>query len=193
VDALAERQDEVVGERAPAALVAATLARNTQESLAALRGFVLLGDRAMAQQRAAAWAGVQEDLTRLGGYLGDAALVELSLALDECLAAQDRVERLAHTPGNQPARQLWSGAGAPLVERLQDGLSAMLGEEEQLEATPMRKALLGELANARGALAAGLASTNAYLVQGQAGDLIAQREAWVELTRYLLAQVPAGG
>lgn len=88
-----------------------------QQSLASLRGWMVLGEPKFKSERRQAWAGkiapAMAQLESLSAHWTDPAngrrLVDLRVALIKLKEAQWWVEDVAQTPGNEPARVMFNG------------------------------------------------------------------------------------
>jgi len=149
-------------------------------SLAALRGYMLLGNvpeqaTKMKNQRQAAWQAIDDNIatfTRLSVNWTDPENVKTLQVLKEKLAqfklAQNKVEAIAQSNANIPSYQLLLKEAAPRAGKILASITAIIDQEQVLEATPERKELLKLLADSRGSFAIGLANIRAYLLSGDA-------------------------
>jgi len=149
-------------------------------SLAALRGYMLLGNvpeqaTKMKNQRQAAWQAIDDNIatfTRLSVNWSDPENVKTLQVLKEKLAqfklAQNKVEAIAQSNANIPSYQLLLKEAAPRAGKILASITAIIDQEQVLEATPERKELLKLLADSRGSFAIGLANIRAYLLSGDA-------------------------
>ncbi len=178
VGRMAERQRQVIERRFPTAMASVELKSGLNESLAVLRGYIILGGDsqkadALRKARAEVWERIGATAARIeslaaadsGSSQGnDLASIRTDLA--EFRSAQDDIEKIAHAPENIPAMQVLVDDAAPRGAALFSAISEIITEEQTLGATAERKALLGAMADARGSLAAGLASVRGYLLTG---------------------------
>jgi len=170
--------DQFVALRLPTVTAASQFESAVNDSLAALRGYIILGHdeakgAAMKNARAASWNNMDEQIKKLDGFASNWVLPanrdRLKLVhenLAEFRKAQDEIETIAHAPENTPATNLLLTEAAPKAGTMLKALGAVIDEEQTLEATAERKALLGALADCRGSFATGLASIRAYLLTG---------------------------
>jgi methyl-accepting chemotaxis protein len=166
-------REQVTELRQPTVVAGAGLLNGVNESLAALRGFMIVGDPAMSAQRDRAWQRIDRhygDLVRLAKEWGQAASEERIAQLEQLLVdlrkAQQHVAEVAHTPAEQPALQLLLNEAQPKGTEMLDALAVMVEEERNLPATPERKFLLALLSDARGTLASALSLLRTYLLTG---------------------------
>ena len=166
-------REQVTELRQPTVVAGAGLLNGVNESLAALRGYMILNDPALAAQRGRAWERIDRHYGTLVGFAKesrDAANEERITRLGQLLAdlrqAQQRVADVAHTPAEQPALQILLNEAQPKGTEMLDALGVMVEEERNLPATPERKFLLALLADARGTLASALSLLRTYLLTG---------------------------
>ena len=167
-------QSRVTEVRQPTSLAARDLAGGVNRSLAALRGYIILGnDPDKAQQfqheRTEAWAQMDAALAELGRLATDDAdpLGPLRAELSALRQDQDEVEAISQSDDNIPAFKILLTEATPRAQRMIDAVNAVIEEESRLEATPDRKDTLKQLSDASGAFAVGLASLRAYLLSGE--------------------------
>ena len=146
-------------------------------SLAALRGYMILGSdpekaQLMRRNRKNAWVVIENDILFLKSHMSHFSdinkqrLTQLDTVLDEFRNAQQKVENIAQSSENIPAYHLLVTQAAPKGVELFTAITNTINIESTLEATPERKALLKLLADSRGSLAIGLANIRAYLLSG---------------------------
>src|SRR5574338_1442893 len=102
--------DRIVDIRVPTALAGLDLVTEVNGSLAALRGYMLTGNAALKQTRAASWAHIdalRAEIDKLSATWTSAAnrdrWAELKKLFDEFRAAQAKVESISHSEDEQPA------------------------------------------------------------------------------------------
>ncbi|MBN8645266.1 MAG: methyl-accepting chemotaxis protein [Planctomycetes bacterium] len=165
--------------RQPLAAASMSLQEALTRSLAALRGYIILGGEpgkaeAIRAERANAWKSIDETLERArataarsGDADATAALARVSPMLKEFAAVQGEIEEVAFSPENVESMRVLKEEAAPKAARIVDTITAMIDHESGLEATRERKALLGAMADFRGSFGVGLASIRAYLITGE--------------------------
>ena len=148
------------------------LKNDVNESLAALRGYMILGDTKFKEQRSQVWRNIAIQVANIDSgivYLDDAAqsaFTEFKPVLRAFSDAQNKVEAIANTAEEQPATRLLLTEAAPRAKNILVAITNIINEEKTLIATAERKALLALLADSRGSFAVGLASIRAYLLSG---------------------------
>ncbi|MCW8332096.1 methyl-accepting chemotaxis protein [Photobacterium sp. SDRW27] len=173
-----QRVDSLVQLRMPTVISGKDLMNGINSSLAALRGYMILGaDPAKAEQmkqnRAQAWQIIDTAMAEyetVSGNWTEPANVErfnrLKQLIGEFRQAQQQIETISNTDGNIRSYNILLTEAAPLAEKMLAALNAIIDQEEKLAATPARKQLLKYLADTRGSFAVGLASIRAYLLSG---------------------------
>lgn len=148
------------------------LKSDINESLAALRGYLILGDDGFKDQRKKVWENINDEVEEILEQSADVDLSvqkkvkELKLVLADFATAQNQVEAIAHTPDEQPAAKILLTEASPRASKILAAVTAIINEEKNLPATASRKSLLALLADSRGSFAVGLASIRAYLLSG---------------------------
>ena len=173
IDAVRNDARGIVELDAPRSQAAAAVASQVNDSLSTLRSWLISGDPARKQERAANWEGIDATAVRMNGLVDQDAGPEIATRwrrvttlLGSLRAAEDRAEATANTPDEQPAATLLSREAMPLFNVMGAQLTAMMDEEATLEATPERKELLRQMAEFRGPLGLSGANLRAYLTTG---------------------------
>ncbi len=163
----------IVGTRMPAFDNSSRLTTDVYASLAALRGWILTGNDNFKKERAGAWADIDiarknmdEIAKRFTNEKNKQIWAEAKTVLGEFAAAQAKAESIAHTPDQMPALKILSTEAAPKAGVITAEITKMIDEEQKLDATPQRKALLGQMADVRGTFGLALAQIRAYLLTG---------------------------
>lgn len=171
-------QDRVIDLRVPSVQAGEELLNGMNHSLAALRGYIILGDdpakaEFFKKDRQSAWDGIDHamgQMTALSKSWTIPANIERLKAMNAEIAAfraaQQEVEDIAQSPENIPSYSILLNEAAPRAGKMLASVTAIIDEESGLEATAERKALLKDLADTRGSLAVGLANIRAYLLSG---------------------------
>ncbi|MFT4542912.1 MAG: methyl-accepting chemotaxis protein, partial [Planctomycetota bacterium] len=184
-EAVDSTQRDISEHRIPTALAAAELETGINESLAALRGYMILGGDTMKQARAHSWTRIHdkiaqlEELSEFWTQIHDVeALAEMRSIIDQFEVAQQQVEDIAQETANQPALVILFEEAAPLATSMLASLTLIIDEEMTLEATAERKALLGGLADSRGSLAQAIGAIRGYLISGNVPFADEYRSKW---------------
>lgn len=168
-----ELEHKVFEVRLPTTLAGHDLINGINYSLAALRGYMILGNDKFKQQRQEAWEEIEHNLdvlrTMSESWTDEKnieTLRDLEIILADFKVAQTKVERISHTEDEQPAMKILLTEAAPRAGKVVGAITAMINDEKKLPATPERKALLAQFADSRGSFAMGLASIRGYLISG---------------------------
>lgn len=171
-------QTQVVKVRYPIVMAGKDLINGMNQSLAALRGYMILGGEPQAAQkfkteRENAWQNIDKSVQFLDGIVENLDEHSLQIigqikdALPTIRENQQAIEHIAQTPENQPALEMLIKDAGPKAELMLDYLGSMIAIEAELEADEERKTLLTFLADSRGAFAISVGSLRAYLITGQ--------------------------
>ncbi|CCD86749.1 Methyl-accepting chemotaxis protein (MCP) [Bradyrhizobium sp. ORS 285] len=177
VSDVSEKFRKIVDLRSPVAISSTQLVADLHATLAALRGYLLTGDPAMKQRRAALWAEFDNTIQQFDRLATGFRLAENRALWDqakpmlaEFRAAQDKAEAVAFTAEAYPATKLLAAEASPLIATMFAEVTKMIDEENGLEATPERKRLLKTMADLRGNLAAAGSQLRLYVASGDAAD-----------------------
>jgi len=203
-----QRVNSLVQLRVPTVISGKDLINSINSSLAALRGYMILGDdHAKAEQmkldRAQAWQQIDTAMIEyeaISGNWTDPENIDrfnkLKVLVAEFRQAQQQIEAISHTNENILSYNILLTEAAPLAEKMITALNDIIDREEGLSATPERKQLLKYLADTRGSFAIGLANIRAYLLSGDSQfqqkfesswQLNSQRIKQIDGMQYLLS------
>ncbi len=178
-------QTRVMEVRTPTAIAGIELHDGINYSLAALRGYMILGTDNWKNERELAWKSLDENMAKMREYSANwtnprnvERFEEFVAVMEEFRIAQQQVEDIANTPQEQPALVILFEQAAPAASVMMKAITTMIDEEKTLEATPQRKALLATMADSRGSLGGGLASIRAYLIGGDTKFADEFRSKW---------------
>jgi len=160
--------------RAPTAQASQMMLNGMNHTLAALRGWMLLGKDTYKTERQMAW---EEEINASVTALNDLSknwtnpenikrFEDMKDILIEFQAYQQEIEDIANTIDNTPANKILFELAAPIASEIIKRITAMIDIEGGLSATSERKALLGMMADVRGAMGMALANIRAYLLSG---------------------------
>ena len=149
-----------------------------QESLAALRGWVVLGDQDFLDKRQHAWDEVIEPSMQNLDVLaqsqldsqGQAEVDTIRDLLRKLKYQQWWIEDTAQTPGNKPMDVLLANRIDPIAGRVVGSLTSMIEMEKQKPGTA-RRPLLAAMADARGAFTISHAVITGYAVDAENPDI----------------------
>ena len=135
--------------------------RSVQQSLGALRGWVILGNSSFKDERGDAWkSDIRPAVRRLAELAEQGAsadneelLAELAAVLNDLFEAQWWIEDVAQTPGNEPAHLQFLEQVEPVGDEISRAVASLMGLEKELPLNGERKLLLGLMADLRSSLA----------------------------------------
>lgn len=171
-------QNRVIDLRVPTLMAGRDMINGMNHSLAALRGYMILGgDEKKAKifhaDRVKAWENLDKAMAQFTDFSKnwtDPKNIEILNNIRKDLVdfrqAQEEIEAISHTNENTPALNLLITDAAPRAGKMLAALGALIDEENKLEATPERKNLLKNMADTRGSFAIGLANIRAFLLTG---------------------------
>lgn len=171
-------QGRVTDLRFPTMVAGRDLINGINHSLAALRGYMILGgDEEKAKlfkgDRVKAWQELDDALARFDAFSKSwtdpknvEALQRMKTELDAFRKAQQEIEAISHTDENVPAVNLLVTEAAPRAGKMIVALGTIIDEEVTLKSSSERKKLLKNLADTRGSFAIGLANIRAFLLTG---------------------------
>lgn len=175
---IATIENRVVELRFPTIVNGRDLLNGINQSLADLRGYMILGAEPdvgdkFKNNREQAWESIDKAVSELDRFAHNWTVPEnikqlatLKATIEEFRVAQQKVEDIAHSHKNIPAFDMLITHAAPMAAQTIAAITELINIEEQLDATPQRKALLKNLADSRGSFALGLANIRAYLLSG---------------------------
>ena len=135
VNAVQVQANSIAGDLTPTALTGYKLTSGVQGTLAALRGYMLTGEPAFKEERAAVWARMADLVSKMDGLVermpaddpDHATWEEFKPMLAEFGAAQDKVEAIADPANIAPAVAMLVAEAAPRAEKL---LTIMTGAKQ---------------------------------------------------------------
>jgi len=148
---LEQRQQTMV--TTPMVQSSSALENALNQSLAALRGWISYGDESCRDERRDVWRyRIKPELEDLTGLAGDSQvdgtaerIAQLQATLRELKLVQWQIEDVAHTPGNNPALQLYESRLKPLRDRLISALQGSTQGYRRAEGQPADPEFLGSL------------------------------------------------
>ena len=174
VSRTADVTSRVIELRVPTAQASLNLLNSVNHSLAALRGWIILGADKFKTERAQAWS---EDIKPSLSYLKANSQhwtnpknierltqIEADFRLFE--QYQQEIEDIAQSADNRPALKILLSQASPQADILINEITKIIDIEKTLKATEKRKELLGIMADIRGTTARSLANIRAYLLSG---------------------------
>ncbi len=159
--------------RSPTVLASNHMLNGINQSLAALRGYMILDADKFKSGRLEAWEQIDHayvTMTKYSKNWTNPANVEKLKAMGDVLkefkVAQEEIEAISGTIDNTPATKILVTEAAPLAAIMVSEITNIINMEARLSATPQRKALLGMMADVRGTTGLSLANIRAFLLTG---------------------------
>lgn len=182
-----ELSKRLVHLRTPTAHSSLMMLNGINHSLAALRGWIILGDDKFKVERAQAWDDqIQPSLDTmesLSAEWTDQANVERLTVIKGSLAEfkkfQMEIENIAQTEENTPAKKILFKQAEPLEEIIMRNISKMIKLELKIPASTQRKELLGLMADVEGQTNLSMEKTEEFLLSGDIRFKQAFEESWV--------------
>ncbi len=197
-------QNRIVELRVPTNIAGHDLVNGINSSLAALRGYMILGKDMFREQRQNAWSEIDRNLDIMTQMSNSwtvskniEKLKELKDVMTEFKAAQEKIEAISHSADEQPAMKILLTEAAPRALKVVTAITGLINEEKNLAATSERKALLAMFADSRGSFSLGLAAIRGYLISGQKKWVDDFNKRWevnsvrlksIEENRYLMTE-----
>jgi len=177
-----EATERMTAHVTPTAQASLQMLGGLNRSMAALRGWMLLGEASFLTERQAA---IEEEIVpafaelRTRGLEGPASdrapdFDRIEALIGEVLSHQRAIEEIAQTPENMPALKLLVEEAAPLTFLMADSLRHLIDMERRREADPSRQELLFILAHTHGSTNNASANLRDYLLTGEEH----YRQAW---------------
>ena len=174
IKVLEQQSTKITNLRIPTAQASASMLNGINHALAALRGWILLGENKFKDERAFAW---DVEITPALNTLNTMSshwtvpqniirLKELKVLLNDFNVEQQKIEKIAQTVENIPSLAILYQQVVPQASILSKEITTMIDIELRLEATTERKALLGIMADVRGTLGLSLSNIRGYLLSG---------------------------
>ena len=166
--------DMLIDLRSPTVQASLRLMNGINQSLAALRGWVILNDKDFKKQREEAWSqGIKPSVTLLKQFSSNwtdkqdtEKLRNIAAMLISFEDTQKKIEAIAQTDENTPATKILLERAAPAFGKLSSNIIETIAVEQNLEATPERKRLLSIMSDINGTLGLAVSNARAYLISG---------------------------
>lgn len=163
----------LVNLRIPTAQNTLGLLNGVNHSLAALRGWIILGKDKFKDQRATSWKNIDESLVRIDEYSKNwtnpeniKKANELKENFVKFKKYQKEIEDIAHSSENLPASKILLTEAAPKANIMLGSITNLINLEMKEPSSKERKEILGMMADVRGTTARALANIRAFLLSG---------------------------
>jgi methyl-accepting chemotaxis protein len=175
ITSITNSANKVVDLRIPTAQASASVLNGVNHALAALRGWMLLGNDKFKIERQLAWdteitpaiVSLNKMSVNWTNPKNITRLKEMNTLLKDFEQEQKNIEDIAQTLQNIPAIEILYQQAVPQASIMSKEITKLIDIELGLEATTERKALLGMLADVRGSLGLALANIRGYLLSGE--------------------------
>ncbi len=183
-------EHKVLNIRMKTVLLGKDLINGINQSLAGLRGYLILNKEpnkaeAMKKSRKEAWDLIDSTVAEYDQLAINRTvpenikrLKEIKLELSVLKQAQQEIEDISLSNENVPSYQLLLTDAAPRAEKMLTNITTIIDEEMTYQATHARKSLLKSLADTRGSFAIGLAHIRAFLLSGDTSFKNNFNRAW---------------
>ncbi|MEE9295754.1 MAG: hypothetical protein V3W34_12435, partial [Phycisphaerae bacterium] len=183
--------NRVIDLRAPTAQASLGMMNGMNHSLAALRGWMILGKDKFKEERAKAWSEeIEPSMVSMKEFAANwtdpkniERLAAIEAKLNDFKTVQKEIEDIARTVENIPATKILLEQAAPQAKILGEQITRMIDLEARIAATSERKALLGMMADTRGTLGLAVGAIRAYLLSGEEKFKQQFDKLWAKNTR----------
>jgi len=177
--------------RVPTAQASLGMLNGIQESLAGLRGWMLLGNPVFKDARANAWnkwidpslAILNEKSKNWTNAENVKRLASMKTSIEKFRQYQQEIEDIANTIDEEPALKILLEDAAPRAAKLATLITRMIDLEAKQGADKTRKDILYMMADVRGTTGLGLAAIRAYLLSGDEKFAEQYKKLWSKNTR----------
>jgi len=165
----------VVDLRTPTAHASLMMLNGINHSLASLRAWILLGDSKYKEGRTQAWKEQIEpslaQMHRLAPHWTETEnqtrLIAIEKEMDAIKNFQQKIEDIAQTPENSPARKILFKTAEPMAKKIVSTVSKMISMEMKVKISPERNKLLGILAGIETTASLALERSEEFLMSGR--------------------------
>ncbi|MBE9561064.1 MAG: methyl-accepting chemotaxis protein, partial [Proteobacteria bacterium] len=183
--------DRMVELRVPTAQASLGMLNGMQESLAGLRGWMLLGNPVFKDARQDAWnkwidpslATLNEMSKNWTNTENVKRLAEMKGSIEKFRKYQVEIEDIAQTIDEEPALKILLNDAAPRAASMAELITRLIDLEAKQGSDETRKAILYMMADVRGTTGLGLAAIRAYLLSGEAKFVKQYDKLWAKNTR----------
>jgi len=183
--------DRMVELRVPTAQASLGMLNGMQESLAGLRGWMLLGNPVFKDARQNAWnKWIDPSLVTLNEMSKNwtnaenvKRLAQMKGSIEKFRKYQAEIEDIAQTIDEEPALKILFNDAAPRAARMAELITRLIDLEAKQGSDELRKSILYMMADVRGTTGLGLAAIRAYLLSGEAKFAKQYDKLWAKNTR----------
>ena len=164
----------VIELRVPTNIASLEMLNGMNHSLAALRGWIILGKDKFKTERAIAWSQeIEPSIAKMEKFSKHwtnpkniQRLNNIKNYLHDFKRYQKEIENISHSMDNQPALKILFKEAAPQATQLVTNITTMIDLELKYNSKQNRIQLLGMMADVRGTTGLALANIRAYLLSG---------------------------
>jgi len=183
--------DRMVDLRVPTAQASLGMLNGMQESLAGLRGWMLLGNPVFKDARQNAWnKWIDPSLVTLNEMSKNwtntenvKRLAQMKGSIEKFRKYQLEIEDIAQTIDEEPALKILFNDAAPRAVVMAELITRLIDLEAKQGSDETRKAILYMMADVRGTTGLGLAAIRAYLLSGEEKFVKQYNKLWDKNTR----------
>ncbi len=177
--------------RTPTAHASLMMLNGMNHSLASLRGWVILGEEKFKEERASAWKDqIEPSLNKMKelspNWTDSENINRLNLILAEIESfkkSQEKIESIAQTLENTPARKILLEEAAPLEKIIVNNLSKMIKEEIEAPSSASKKKLLGILADLETSISFSMEKVEEFMLSGKDFFKLHYLRQWEKFTK----------
>ncbi len=183
--------DRMIHLRVPTEKASLSMLLGMQESLAGLRGWMLLGNTQFKDARSEAWsewidpsmAVLNEKSKSWTNPENIKRLAEVKGSIEKFRKYQVEIEDIAQTIDEEPALKILFNDAAPRAAQMVELITRLIDLEARQGSDETRKAILYMMADVRGTTGLGLAAIRAYLLSGEAKFAKQYDSLWAKNTK----------
>ncbi|MBF0224333.1 MAG: HAMP domain-containing protein [Desulfobacterales bacterium] len=172
--------------RNPTSQMSLMLQNGINHSLAALRGWIILGDESFKKDRENTWKNEIESSIKSLQELSNSWTEEVNktrlnsiiTTIEEFKQVQKKIEDIAQSVDNTPAAKVLIHDAGPFIDTLVKNINTLINIEQTLEASQTRKDILGMMADVRGTTGLAISSLRSYLITGDIKDKNQFNQLW---------------
>jgi len=190
LDNIEVASNQVKNLRGPTARSSLMLLNGINHSLAALRGWMLIGNESGGEkfkiERKKAWTDEIiksiEEMNLLSTHWTNPENIErlriIKASLKEFERHQNEIEKIANSDINREASRILFTEAAPRAAVLTTEIMKMIEIEKSRKSSDIRKKILGIMADIQGSMGLGLANIRAFLLSGNNKFKLAFEKQW---------------
>ncbi len=183
--------DRMVNLRVPTAQASLGMLNGMQQSLAGLRGWILLGNEEFKDVRQESWdiwidpsLKTMDEVSKSWTNAENIKrLAEMKGSIEKFRKYQIEIENIAQTADEEPALKILFNDAAPRATLMGELITRLIDLESEQGAGELRKSILYMMADIRGTTGLGVAAIRAYLLSGDEKFAKQYEKLWAKNTR----------